>query len=386
MTAGHIRRRGERSWELKFDLGIDPLTGKRVTKYVSFKGSRREAQAKLTELLAAVAKGSHVEPTKLTVAEFVRGRVDQWEAAGKISARTAARYRELVENQIAPFIGAKVLQKLRRLDIEDWHTALRNRGRANGKGGIAARTIGHAHRVLSKALTDAAKDHMVVNIVTKLEAAPKVPDDEMIIVQDVPGLVAKLKASGGRLYVPALVSLLTGMRRGEVLALRWGRVDLERKVIQVQDSLESAKARGVRFKSPKSKAGRRDVTLPDALVEALREHRKAQLELRLKLGAGKLQGDDLLFADPEGAPLSPNAFSAAWSDYAARIGIPELTFHALRHTHASQLIDADVDIVTISKRLGHAKPDITLRIYAHMFRKDDGKATAAINAALAGLL
>jgi integrase len=383
---GHIRKRGERSWELKYDLGLDPRTGKRVIKYQNIKGTKREAQAKLAELIASVTKGSHVEPSKITVAEFVRDRIDQWEAAGKISARTAARYRELTENQIVPFIGAKVLQKLRRLDVEDWHTSLRTSGRADGKGGISPRTIGHAHRVLSKALTDAAKDHMVVNIVTKLEAAPKVPDQEMTIAADVPGLVAKLKASGGRLYVPAMLSLFTGMRRSELLALRWGRVDLQRKVIQVQDALEFTKAHGIRVKAPKSKAGRREVTLPDVLVETLQEYRKVQMELRLKLGTGKLQDDDLLFADLDGAPLSPNAVSAAWSDYARRIGMPEVTFHALRHTHASQLIDADVDIVTISKRLGHAKPDITLRIYAHLFRKDDGKAAAAINKAMQGLL
>ena len=234
--------------------------------------------------------------------------------------------------------------------------------------------------------TDAAKDHMVVSVVTKLEAAPKVPDQEMTIAADVPELVAKLKASAGRLCVPAMVSLFTGMRRSEVLALRWGRVDLQRKVIQVQDALEFTKAHGIRVRAPKSKAGRRELTLPDVLVETLQEYRKAQLELRLKLGTGKLQDDDLLFSDLDGAPLSPNAVSAAWSDYARRVGIPEVTFHALRHTHASQLIDADVDIVTISRRLGHAKPDITLRIYAHLFRKDDGKAAAAINKAMQGLL
>ncbi len=114
----------------------------------------------------------------------------------------------------------------------------------------------------------------------------------------------------------------------------------------------------------------------------MREHRKAQLELRLKLGAGKLPDDGLLFGDVEGNPPSPNALSAAWSDFAERIGMPAVTFHALRHTHASQLIDAGVDIVTISKRLGHAKPDITLRTYAHLFRKDDAKAADAINRAL----
>jgi len=92
----------------------------------------------------------------------------------------------------------------------------------------------------------------------------------------------------------------------------------------------------------------------------------------------------LLFATIEGDPLTPNAVSMAWSDFADDAGIPDVTFHALRHTHASQLIDAGVDIVTISKRLGHAKADVTLRVYVHLFRKDDGKAAAAINAAMNG--
>ena len=102
--SGHIRKRGERSWEIKYDLGVDPHTGKRQTRYVSFKGSRREAQAKLAELLVAVAKGSHVDPNKVTVAEFVQGRIDQWEGSRSISARTAERYRELAKNQIEPFL------------------------------------------------------------------------------------------------------------------------------------------------------------------------------------------------------------------------------------------------------------------------------------------
>ncbi len=178
------------------------------------------------------------------------------------------------------------------------------------------------------------------------------------------------------------MSLFTGMRRNEVLALKWGRVDLDRNIVRVHEALEFTKAHGIRFKSPKSKAGRRDITLPDILVDVLRDYRKAQLELRLRLGAGKLNDNDLLFADIDGAPLSPNSVSAAWSDYAKQIGMPEVTFHALRHTHASQLIDQGVDIVTISRRIGHAKPDITLRIYAHLFQKDDSKAAAAINAIL----
>jgi integrase len=108
---------------------------------------------------------------------------------------------------------------------------------------------------------------------------------------------------------------------------------------------------------------------------------RARIEVRL--GVGRLPDDALLFADMDGGPLSPNAVSAAWADFADNIDMSNVTFHALRHAHASQLIDAGVDIVTISKRLGHAKPDIALRIYARLFQKDDSRAAAAINGALA---
>jgi integrase len=106
------------------------------------------------------------------------------------------------------------------------------------------------------------------------------------------------------------------------------------------------------------------------------------LEALRTLGLGKPPFDALLFANLEGAPLRPSAVSSDWGDLAERIGIPEITFHALRHTQASQLIASGVDFVTISKRLDHAKPSVTLAIYAHMFTSDDSKAAAAVNASL----
>jgi integrase len=377
---GHIQQRGKNSFRLKFDAGRDEKTGERKTQFHTFRGTKRQAQIKLAELITAVDQSKYVEPNKITLADFVRVRVDHWEAAGDISARTAARYRELVENQIVPHIGAKLLQKLRTLDIEEWHTTLRISGRANGKGGLSPRTIGHAHRVLGKALRDAAKNEVIVKNVVASQSAPKVNDEEMVIVKDVPAFIELLR--GHRLFVPAMISLFTGMRLGEVLALNWSRVDLDRKVIEVRAALEETKAHGIRIKAPKTKAGRRDITVPDLLVETLRDFRKQQLELRVKLGAGRLPDDALLFASINGDLPSQKYYSRAWTDVAAQIKMPGLTFHCLRHSHASQLIDAGVDIVTISKRLGHAKPDITLRVYAHLFRNDDSKAAAAINAAL----
>jgi integrase len=354
------------------------VKGKRHTQM--FDGTKEEAEAKIRDLLGSADKGQFVEPSKIVVADFVRSRVDHWEASGEITARTADRYRELVENQIVPHLGAKLVQKLRPLDIEEWHTTLRNSGRADDKGGLAPRTIGHAHRVLGKALSDAVRNEVTIKNVVAAQSPPKVGDEEMVIVKDLPAFIERLRPH--RLFVPAMISLFTGMRIGEVLALRWGRVDLDRKVIEVREALEETKTHGIRFKAPKTKAGRRDITLPDQLVDTLREFRKDQLELRIKLGSGKLAPGMLLFAGVDGAPPSQKRISKAWSDFADQIDMPDVGFHNLRHTHASQLIDLGVDIVTISKRLGHSKPDITLRIYAHLFRKDDSKAAAAINSVL----
>jgi integrase len=368
---GHIRERSPGRWAIVIDVR-DPRTGQRKRRWHSFAGTKRQAQVKCAELVAAVGKGDYVEPSKATVAEFVRARIDQWEAAGDISARTAERQRQLLTHQIAPHLGGKVLSKLRPLDIEDWHSALRD--------SVSARTIGHAHRVLSKTLRDALKNDFVSRNVCREQAAPKVEGIETVIVRDVPALVAALR--NWRYGTVAMVALFTGLRLGEVLALRWSAIDLDRKVLRVVEALEQTKAFGIRFKPPKTKAGKREVTLPDILTETLREHRKAQLELRLQLGLGKLPDDALLFATVEGRPLSTIDVSVLWGRFAASIGTPEVTFHALRHTHASQLIDAGVDIATISKRLGHSTPGITLSIYAHRFQRDDGKAAAAINAAM----
>jgi integrase len=294
------------------------------------------------------------------------------------------RHRQLTDGQIIPHIGARLVQRLSTLDIETWHATLKTSGRRRGNGGVSPRTVVHAHRVLSHALDDADRHGVVVRNVAKLQPPPKVQTGEMAILDGdgIAALIAELR--GHVLHTPAIVALFTGMRLGELLALRWRNVDLDANLVRVREALEETKLYGIRMKTPKTKAGRRDISLPDIVVGALREHRRQQLELRVALGIGKPPADALMFSTLEGDPLSPSDVSRAWGIAAAGLGIPEITLHALRHSHVSQLIDAGVDIVTIAKRLGHASPDVTLRVYAHLFRRDDGKAAAAINAALAG--
>jgi integrase len=371
---GHVRERSPGKWSVVVDVR-DPQTGKRRRKWHAVKGGgKRAAQQLAAQLVTEIGKGTYVERSRMSVAEFVASRVAQWEAAGDISARSAERYRTLANLQIA-LLGARPLQRLTRLDLEAWHTALRN-------AGLAARTIGAAHRVLAKALGDAERDGLLVRNPARLQRAPRVQPDEVMIVRDVPALVEALKSS--RFHTLAVTALFTGMRLGELLALRDGRVDLDLGRVQVREALELASG-CVRFKVPKTKAGRRDIMLPMIVIDTLRAHRRELLEQRMRMGLGRLGPDDLLFCRPDGTALHPTTISAAWGSFAARIGMPEVTFHSLRHAHASQLIAEGVDLVTISKRLGHANPSITLRVYSHLFATDDRRAATAIDNALGSI-
>jgi len=377
---GHIRQRSPGHWAIILDIHKD---GTRKRKWHSFKGTKREAQDECARLISTMKEGSYVETSKLTVGRHLLDRLAQWET--KIGHKTAERYRELINNQIIPHLGAKQLQKLKAIDIERWHNTLVTTGRKDGAGGVSARTVGHAHRVLSKALKEAARFDLVVKNVASVEKPPKVERENEIQIVEEHRLREMLERLRGQpIYPKVVLAVFTGLRRGELLALRWRHMHLDRKILEVREALEQTTAHGIQVKPPKSKAGRRDITLPEIVVEALREHRRTQLEHRMRLGLGRLpDDDDLIFPAPAGGLTSPHALTVEWSEIADSIGMADITFHALRHTHASQLIDAGVDVVTISRRLGHSSPNVTLGTYAHFFRQQDDKAARAINEALA---
>jgi integrase len=144
---GSIQRRGERSWRLKFDLGRNPTTGKRSIQYVTVRGTKKQAQAELTRLLAARDTGTLVTPSKATLAEYLRSWISTVETLS-IAPKTAERYRQLIQNQIIPHLGAVPMQDVKPGHIRMWHAAL-----LKPPAPISARTAGHAHRVLHKALS-----------------------------------------------------------------------------------------------------------------------------------------------------------------------------------------------------------------------------------------
>lgn len=275
-----LQKRGA-SWRLRFDLPPD-ASGARQRRSATFAGTRKEAEAQAAKLLASVANGVDVDPSTITIATHLRAWLS---GPHGLSAKTVERYVQLSEQQIIPFLGGLPLQKLRPAHVADWHAALLQSG---GQGGrpLSARTTGHAHRVLHRSLEIALSRELVARNVASVIAPPKVADVEVKALKaDQVALV--LAALRGHWLEPIVVLALTsGARRGEILALTWGSVDLQRGIITIERSLEQTRA-GLAFKAPKTRSGRRHVSLPVTAIEALKAHRLSQLEMRMRLGLGK---------------------------------------------------------------------------------------------------
>jgi integrase len=377
-TPGNITRRGQRSWRLKFEAGDrDPITGKRRTRFVTMRGTKKSAQAELIRLLAEVDSGTSINPSKQTVGEYVHGWL---EASTHLAPKTLERYAELSRCQIVPHLGSIILQKLRPSHIAEWHATLLKSGGRNGHP-LAPRTVGHAHRVLHSALARAAKVETVSRNVASVLAPPKVESHEIESLTDLQIADILTRLETHTLYPIVVTALGTGMRRGELCGLQWRDVDLDQASIGVERSLEETNA-GLRVKSPKSRHGRRRISLPASVVETLRAHRVRQIEMRLALGMGRPEPEALVFCREDGLPLSPDRLSQQWRRLVDAMGLPSVSFHALRHTHASALIGAGLDVISVSRRLGHGSPAITLTIYAHRFASTDTAAASAMDLAM----
>ena len=238
---GSIQQRGPSSWRIRIDL--DRIGGKRQRRFVTFRGTRKDAQKELARLLVAADAGTLPDPTKQTVGQYVGAWLDH--ALG-LSLKTLERYRELAARQIFPHLGELKLQQLKPEHVGQWHKTLI-------AGGLSARTVGHAHRVLSLALKRAVENGTVTRNVAAIRRPPAAQETEIEILtpDQIAAVLEALK--GHTLHAIASLALATGLRRGELLALEWANVDLDRAVLRVEHSLEETRA-GLRIKEPRADA------------------------------------------------------------------------------------------------------------------------------------
>jgi integrase len=330
------------------------------------KGKRKAAEQELRRLLRSLDTGEHVDPTRMTVRQWL----EAWLAAVReeVSPKSHERYSEIVENFLIPALGNLPVAKLAPSHIQKAYSEWATGGRRDNKvGGLSPRTRRHMHRILRSALARAVEQQVLARnpADTFKKRLPKVERHEMMTLtaEQAARLLDAIKHT--RVYRPVLIALATGMRRGEVLAVRWRNIDLERATVRVVESLEQTNGGTLRFKAPKTEKTRA-ITLPAFAVEELRRLKREQAEELLALGI-RQSGETLVCARADGDPHQPRSLTHEFTYLIGRVkDIPRVRFHDLRHSHATQLLLAGVHPKVAQERLGHSTISTTLDLYSHV--------------------
>lgn len=331
-------------------------------KWHTVKGGKREAQRELNRLLAAKQTGAYVEPSKLTVGQYLERWLQDY-ANAKVGKRTYEFYAEVVGKHLVPALGNLPLVKLQPLHLQAYYTKAQKSGRRDGKGGLSAQSVLHHHRLLHGALEQAVRWQLLVRNPAAAVEPPRVEDREMQVLE-AEGIRRLLDAAAGtNLHLPILVAVATGLRRGEILGLKWEDLNLEVGTVTVRRSLEDT-SEGLRFKAPKTKKSRRTIHLPPAVVEVLRHHQAEQAELQRCLEPA-YEDYGLVLAWADGRPFRPHYVTLAFIRLVRKLGL-RLRFQDLRHTQATALIALGEHVKVISARLGHSSIQITMDRYGHL--------------------
>ncbi len=379
---GHIRPRGKGAWELKFEVGHDPVTGRRVTKYATVRGAKRDAQRELRRRLDAVDQGRHADPGKLTVSDWLTKWLDL--ARNEVSPKTWERYAEIVDKHLIPALGALPLAKLQTIHVQDYYAKALREGRRDGTGGLSAQTVRHHDRVLNVAMKRARALKLIATNLIEDVTRPRVEREEIEHLDPSDAVKLLRTAAGTRLHAPVFLALATGIRRGELLALRWSDLDLDRGNLTVAQAIEQTRD-GLRFKLPKTKRSRRVIALSPSVVDLLGAHKAQQARERLALGLGK-DNLGLVFTRLDGSVINPRNFSKEFSRLVTKAGVRPITLHGLRHTHFTNLLREGVHPKIASERAGHASVAITMDIYSHAVPGLQEDAALRIDGALRQLL
>ena len=353
---GSIRKRKDGRWEGRYTAGHDPATGKQIFKSVLGK-TQAEVKEKLKKALVEAGQIDFTKSGKYTVGTWM----DEWfENVAKIKVRPSSHqtYRGYIDNHIKPSIGNIPLEKLTTMDLQRLYRTLLTKGRVerieaeNQPSGLSAKTVRNINQVISSALDLAVAQKIIPSNPTDACELPKVEHREMQTIpeEQLQAFLAEAKATG--VYEMYYIELATGLRRGELLGLKWNDIDWKNGIIKVRRQI--ARVDGQIVEAPlKTKNSYRTVTISPQAIEVLKQQRAKT-------------HDQYVFPSPNGGPISPDSVNNMLKRVLARAGIPKVRFHDLRHTFATIALQNGVDIKTVSGMLGHFSAGFTLDTYAHV--------------------
>ena len=352
-------RRHDNGWGYRVDLGPDPATGRR--RQVSKQGFRtkREAEQAAQAVLKAAAEGAVTNRTHRTVGEYL----DEWlqMQQPRLRATTHHSYAMAV-NRIKSGLGSAKLQSLTPLQVERFYRELTS---ARLGRDYSPKTIRNTHTVLRKALADAERLELVIRNAAAAARPPAVDHKDRVTwsSEELGEFLESVRDD--RLYPVFVVLATTGMRRGEVLGLRWRDVDFDAGDLAIANTRTPVKSEIVTG-PPKTARSRRQVFLDEWTIDVLRAQRRAQAADRLAAGPAWSAVEDYVFTDEVGVPLNPNSVSKRFDTIVRKSGLQRIRLHDLRHTYATVALKAGVHPKVVSERLGHATVGITLDLYSHV--------------------
>ena len=355
MARGSIRQRSKSrrdSWTVQVYLGVDPETGKKRYRSEAVRGTRAQAQRRLTELLRQLDTGTLSSPSGLTVGEYL----DDWlrdYVRIRVRPRTLEGYRDYVRLHIVPRIGRSSLERLTPRQVQEMEGEMLRAGGRGGQG-LSPRTVLQAHRILSNSLKNAVKLGLIGRNVAEAVEPPRTARYEVRTLTWAESLRLLEGVDDPLFRTVFLLAVQTGLRRSELLGLQWRDVDLEARFLSVRRGLIKLASGAVELTEPKSGRGR-VVALVDESVQALVSHRERHP------GNG-----GFVFCHSEGRPLDPDLVTRTFRRAVRWAGLERFRFHDLRHTHASLFLSEGIHLKVVSERLGHSSIAITGDIYSHV--------------------
>lgn len=362
---GTVTKKGNRWYAVVYE-GRDEA-GKPKRRWISAGTRKADAERVLADLIRKKHEGEPLVLAKGTLGQYL---TERWLPVqeSRLRRSTYDSYRRNIDLHVLPALGQRQLAKLSPGDLDLFYADLLAKGR-RGKGtdrkGLAPKTVRNIHVMLNKALSDAQRKGLVVRNVAELADPPKLSAQrrEEVRAWDADQLCTFLDAIAAQRFFPAFhLSAHTGMRRGEILGLRWGDIDLEAGRVSVRQALVSV-AYEVHISDVKTGNGRRTIDIEEGAVAVLETWRRLRSDER---GGKAPAKSDLVFTRDDGAWLHPDLFSQIFDRAVAKLDVPEITLHDLRHTHATILLMNGTPVKVVSERLGHASPAFTMSVYQHV--------------------
>lgn len=374
---GNIEKRGENSYRLRVSGGYTGEGKRIIYKRTVQAKNKTEAEKELALFISEIETGQALSAKKMRFRDYADFWINNY-AVLNLSPKTYERYKSMLKSRILPYLGNMYLDKIQPMQLMYLYQELTQSTytRKNTTYKLSSKTVLEHHRLLHSMFQQAVYWQMIAYNPASRVRSPKAKKPSINFYDDAQ-TIALIKALEGeelKFRVIILLTIFTGLRRGEVLGLEWQDINFKNSSVTVRQASQYVSSIGIYTKDPKTETSNRVISIPESITKLLKEYKRKQLECKLRLGDKWIE-TNRLFIKWDGSPMHPDTITKWFRQFLEDKNLPHITFHGLRHTHATLLISQGLDVRTVSNRLGHAQTSTTLNIYAHSFAKMDKEAS-----------